>query len=100
MYDVIKKALLTGIGLAGLTKAKLEELSDTLAKQGELSEKEGKKLLDELCAKAEQAKNDLEAQVERIAKQTIKKMNLVARDELLDLAQKVRKMEQDGTHKD
>jgi len=47
MFDLIKKTMLTGVGLAGLTKDKIEKLAKELAKKGKLSEKEGKKLVDD-----------------------------------------------------
>ena len=48
MLNLIKKTMLTGVGLAGLTKNKVEKLAKELAKKGKLSEKEGKKLVDDL----------------------------------------------------
>ena len=44
MFDLIKKTMLTGVGLAAMTKDKVEELAKELSKKGKLSEKEGKDL--------------------------------------------------------
>jgi polyhydroxyalkanoate synthesis regulator phasin len=60
MFDIIKKTMLTGVGLAAMTKDKVEELAKELAEKGKLSEKEGRDLVDELLKKSEQARKDLE----------------------------------------
>ena len=39
MFDLIKKTILTGVGLAAMTKDKIEELSRELSEKGELSGK-------------------------------------------------------------
>lgn len=48
MFDIIKKVVLTGVGLAAMTKDKVEEVARDLAKKGKLTEKEGKELVDDL----------------------------------------------------
>ncbi len=40
MFDLIKKTLLTGVGLAVMTKDKVEELGKEFASQAKLSENE------------------------------------------------------------
>ena len=44
MIELLKKGILTGIGLASLTKEKIERFGKDLIKQGHLSEIEGKEL--------------------------------------------------------
>lgn len=94
MFDLIRKTMLTGIGLAGLTKDKIEKLAKALARMGKLSEKEGKKLLDDLLKKSEKARKDLEGQIERVVKKTMKKMNLATREDMLRLSKRIKKLEQ------
>ena len=93
MFDLIRKTMLTGVGLAGLTKDKIEKLAKALARMGKLSEKEGKKLLDDLSKKSEKAKKDMERQIEGIVKKTAKKMNLATRGDLLKLMERIKKLE-------
>lgn len=94
MSDLIKKTMLTGVGLASLTKDKVEKLVRTLEKQGDLSEKKGGKVVDSLLKKADKAKKGLEAQIERVVKNTIKKMNLAAREDMLKLTERIKNLEQ------
>lgn len=60
MIDSLKKALYAGVGLAFLTRDKVEELGRKLAEEARLSEGEGKKLVDELLKKGEEARAGLE----------------------------------------
>ena len=92
MNELIKKTLLTGLGLAFLTKEKIEEMTKEFIEKGKLSEQEGKKLYDELLEKAEESKEDVKKQIETITKDTMKKMNLASRDELLDLEKRLQEL--------
>ena len=94
MFELIKKTMLTGVGLAGLTKDKIEKLAKELARKGKLSEEEGKKLVDDLLKRSERIKKDLEAQIERAVKNTMKKMNLATREDVLKLTERMKKLEQ------
>jgi len=94
MLDLIKKTMLTGVGLAAMTKNKVAKLARELAKNGKLSEKEGKKLVDDLLKKSEEARKDLEARIERTAKNTMMKMNLATREDILNLTERIKKLEQ------
>ena len=93
MFDLIKKTMLTGVGLAAMTKDKIEELAKELTEKGKLTEKEGKDLVDDLLKKSEKAKKDLEAQIERVVKDTMKKMNIASGEELSNLTKRVKKLE-------
>ena len=55
MFDLIKKTLLTGVGLAVMTKEKVEELGKDLASQAKLSEHEGKEFVDHLLKQSDTA---------------------------------------------
>jgi polyhydroxyalkanoate synthesis regulator phasin len=92
MYELIKKTMFTGLGLAFLTKEKIVELSKDLSKLGQLSEQEGKKLFEELLKKSEEAGNELKVQIEKKTEEHLKKMNLVTRDEFRALEKKVEQL--------
>lgn len=92
MIDLIKKIVFTGVGLTYLTKDKIEALGKEIADQAKLSEKEGKELLDELMKKSEESKKEVASQVEKFVTDSLKKMNLATRDELLKLEKKVQRL--------
>lgn len=100
MFDIIKKVMLTGVGLAAMTKDKVEELAGDLVKKGKLSEKDGRELVDDLLEKSEKAKKDLEKDIEKVVKNTMKKMNLARAEDLSNLTKQVEKLEQALKEKD
>lgn len=97
MFDLIKKTMLTGIGLAAITKDKAEELAKELIKKGELSEKEGKELVDELLKKSEQAGKDLDTKIEGLVQKALGKMDLASKKDISQLAAKIEHLEKKTT---
>jgi polyhydroxyalkanoate synthesis regulator phasin len=89
MIDLIKKAMFTGIGVATLTRDKIEEISREFIEKGKLSESEGKKLVDDLMTKSEKAKNDAKDQVEGYVKMALNKMDLASSSELDELKKEI-----------
>lgn len=87
MIDVIKKAVLTGIGIASLTKDKIEDLAKDLIDKGKMSEQEGEKLVQEMLSRAEESRQTVKNQTEILVQNTIDKMHL-ARMEDIDLLKK------------
>ena len=92
MFDLIKKTMLTGIGLALKTKDEVENLAEDLIKQGKLSETEGKKFLEEIKGKYEDSQKKLEKRVEKTVQELLKKANLVTSDELNALKKEIREL--------
>ncbi len=92
MFNLIKKAMFTGIGLALKTKDEVKDLAEELLKRGEVSEKEGKEFLDELQERYDDAQNKLEQRVENIVKKLIKKADLVTAEELKGLKKEIREL--------
>ena len=92
MFDLIKKTMLTGIGLALKTKDEVENLAEELIKQGKLSETEGKKFLEEIRDKYEDSQKKLEKRVEKTVKELLKKADLVTADELNALKKEIREL--------
>lgn len=92
MNDLLRKVVLTGIGLAALTKEKIEEVVKDVVEKGKLSEKEGKEFVDELLKKSEGAREKVEGQIEKALQATLKKMNLVTRDEFSKLEKQIKQL--------
>jgi len=89
MLDMMKKALMAGIGLALKTKDEVEEIAKELIQKGKMSEKDGKKFLDDLMARYESAKSNMENWVENAVQNLIKKGKLATRDEIEGLKKEV-----------
>ena len=94
MFDLIKKTILTGVGLAVMTRDKIEELAKELTEKGKLSEKEGKKLIDDLLTKSEQARKDLETKVEDMVRKALEEVDVATKKDIAGLEEKIRHLEQ------
>lgn len=81
------------MGLATVTREKIEQTIDELIKKGEMSEKEGKEAIDELVEKSKEMKKDLTDKVENMVSDTLKKLNIPSRDEFQELKDKVERMD-------
>ncbi|MBW1840182.1 MAG: hypothetical protein JRF27_03915 [Deltaproteobacteria bacterium] len=90
MFNIIKKTMLTGIGLALKSKDEVEELASDLAKKGKMTEEEGSKFLQELQNRYEDAQKKLEARVEKTVKNFLKKADIVTSEELKGLKKEIR----------
>jgi len=89
MLDMMKKALMAGIGLALKTKDEVEEIAKELIQKGKMSEKDGKKFLDDLMARYESAKSNMENWVENAVQDLMKKGKLATRDEIDGLKKEI-----------
>lgn len=92
MIDLIKKSMLTGIGLALIAKEEIEDLAKELVKKGEMSEKEGTKFLDDLRKRYDETQDRLEERVQKAVKDFMKKADVVTADELKGLKKEIREL--------
>jgi len=92
MLDLIKKSLLTGIGLALKTKDEVEDLARDLSKKSKMTEKEGRKFIDDLNKRYEESRQKLDKNVEAAVKKILKKADLVTADQLKALQKEIREL--------
>ena len=100
MIDLIKKAMLTGVGLASISIDKIDEIAKELMEQGNLTEQEGRKLVQEMMGYAEKSKEQLEKQVAYYVEKAMDKMDVARkkdveelRETLVQLQEKIEKAE-------
>ena len=89
MIDVLKKVLLTGVGVAALSKEKIEELARDLAEKGKMTEQEGKALVDQLLTSSDEARQELQKQVEEKVALALDKMDLAKKSEVEALKEEI-----------
>ncbi len=94
MIDLLKKTMLTGVGLGLMTLDKVEEVAREIANSAEMSADKGQEFVNEAVARARKGREDLEATVRRIVGETLKEGGAATRDELAELAARVEKLEQ------
>jgi len=92
MFDLIKKTLLTGVGLAVMTKDKVEELGKEFASQAKLSEFEGKEFVDHLLKQSETARKEFESRINSAVQKAVSGLNLASKDEVAKLSAKVEEL--------
>jgi len=93
MIELIKKVMFTGLGVASLTKEKVEEIGRDFIEQGKLSQQEGEKLMEELSARADESKQEIKKQIEIRVEEILKKMNLVRLSDLDDLKAQIKELQ-------
>lgn len=93
MSNLLKETILTGIGMASLTKERAEKLVKKLVKEGEVTEKEGVKLAKELFEKAEDNKKEMEKKMEKTVHEVLGKVNLPSKKDVDSLKSKIAKLE-------
>jgi len=94
MMSLLRKSVLVGIGLAYMTKDKVEEAAKKIAVEDDLSEEEGRKLAEDLLRQADEAGKNLKEQIEKLVKSTLEKMDISSLKELRKLEARIRKLEE------
>jgi len=95
MFDTIKKVAFTGMGVAALTREKVEELSKELIVKGKLTEQEGEKFVQEMLVKAEESKAAVKEQTEKIVMSAMDKVPLVKADDIQQLRDEIAGLRKD-----
>jgi len=98
--DFVKKSMLIGMGLATLTREKVEQTINELIEKGEMSEKEGKEAVDDLMKKSKEITKGLTEKVEKTVTDTLKKLNIPTRKEFAELKEKIKRMEKSQKSKE
>jgi len=93
MFELIKKGLLTGLGLAVVTKAKLEAILGKLVEEGKMSREEAEKFRDELLRSGEEHWNGIEEKISKSVKDLVGTMELCRKEDLKELHQKLLSLE-------
>ncbi len=93
MLDIVRKTLLLGIGLAAMTRDKIEEVAKKIAEEDKLSEEEGRKLAEDLLNQSDEARKNLKEQVEKFVDNTLDKLKSQSRKDLQNLEERVAKLE-------
>ncbi|MFB3924546.1 MAG: phasin family protein [Syntrophales bacterium] len=99
MFEFMRKAVLIGAGLASLTREKMENAVNDLVKRGELTEKEGRELINDLIKKSAELKKDLDDRIENTVTRTLNRLNIPTRKEILELKERIEKMEREKESK-
>lgn len=93
LVDIMKKTVLTGLGLAAITKEKAEEIVSDLVKQGELSKDEGRQLVDSIIKKADAEKREIRGWVQQEVKKVLDTMGFATKADLDEIKARLERLE-------
>ncbi len=93
MLEIVEKTLLTGIGAVALTQKKAEELIEDLKKRMNLTEDEGKNLLEKLRGAAKENQKKLEEMAHNEVVKACERAGMVTVEEFKKLQNKVEQLE-------
>ena len=93
MVDLLRKMVLTGIGLVYMTKDKIEEVAKNLSEESNLTEEEGRKLAKDMLSQSEEAKRNLETRIDKVVKSALGKLDIPSRQDLQKLESRVEELE-------
>lgn len=92
MLDLVKKSMMVGVGLTLEAMEGIEDLVKELKKKGDLSEKDGKKLLQDFQKKYGEVQAKVEDKVEKTGRDFLKKVDIVTSSELSGLKKEIREL--------
>lgn len=93
MKDLIKKGILTGVGLGLMTKDKVVDYAKKAAKEAKLTEEEGRKLVDELLDHSEKTRNELEKKINDQVKKTLDQVGVATKEDINELKKMIDKLQ-------
>jgi polyhydroxyalkanoate synthesis regulator phasin len=95
MIDLVKKTFLAGIGAAAMTMDRVEQMAREIANSAQLSSEKGQAFVDEAVARAQKARSDLQATVQRMVNDALARTNVATRDDVAQLVARIEKLERE-----
>lgn len=100
MFDFIKKAVFIGAGLASMTAEKIEEAVKEIVNKGDLTEKQGRELLQDLKKRSTKARKELGERIDKIVQDALSKLNMPTRAEIEELKARIEQLEKEAGKKE
>jgi len=93
MFEIFKKSIFAGLGLAVVTKTKLEGVLDKLVEEGKMSRAEAEKMGQDLLESGEKQWTDFETRLQETVKGFLANMDISKASELKKLEKKVKALD-------
>ncbi len=94
MLDLFRKGYLVGLGLASLTREKVEEVVDELVKRGEVAEKDRPGVVDDMITRMRDEQKRLTNMLRETAQKVVVDMGVPSRQQFDELLKRVERLEQ------
>jgi polyhydroxyalkanoate synthesis regulator phasin len=92
MIELLKKGILTGIGVGLMTKDKIREFVKKMAEKAKLSEEEAHELADELLKQSEETKQKFEEKMDERIKKYIGGLGLATKDDVKKIREELQEL--------
>ena len=93
MIDLVKKTMMAGVGLAVVTKEKVEESLDELVEKGKLSKEEVSGISDKIVAEGQAQADKAKSELSNLMTEMLQRANLVTKDQYDALETRVKDLE-------
>lgn len=93
MIELFKKSLFAGLGLAVVTKTKLESVLEKLVEEGKMSREEAEKMGQELLESGEKQWTDFESKLKDTVKGFLDNMDICKASDVKKLEKKVKALD-------
>ena len=94
MFEMLKKGLLTGLGVALITKERLEAKLRKLVDEGKMSQAEAEKMLNDLLESGENYWDELEARIKQNVQEVFNDMDLCTKKDLTELHSQLERLQE------
>ena len=88
-FELMKKVMLTGIGLALKTQSEIESMAKEMIKKTKMGEAEGEKFIADISKQYDKAKKDMETKIRKGISDYIAQADIASKKELNALKKEV-----------
>jgi len=81
MVELLKNAVLIGIGMSAMAKEKIEELAARISGDGRFSEEEGQKVINELLEQIKNSRKNMDELIIRSINEALNRLDIPTRSE-------------------
>ena len=88
-FDATRKILLASIGAVVLAQEEVEDFVGKLIERGEIAEKDGRKLVNEVMEKRKKKTKDAEEEATQRVQEVLDRLNVPTKDDIDELSKKI-----------
>jgi polyhydroxyalkanoate synthesis regulator phasin len=89
LFDAARNVLLAGIGAMALAQEQIEDFVNRLIERGQIAEKDGRKLIQEIKEKRKVGPEKIEEKLNKHVERVLNRMNIASRSDIDALGQKI-----------
>ena len=93
MLKLVKKSAFISLGLAAMSATAVRRYANKIAKEGNLSEEEGRKLVDDLLKQSKKSKADFKKNINNSVKESVTELDLATKSDVKNINSRLTKIE-------